>query len=89
MVLNTEYLNPAKVAGLGLKGIDKAVVTPLTYLGSRAIPTPVANKLRQNGSYTINKALSTVITGRPNKQLPEFSEWRLFSETSRDPLKRN
>ena len=78
----------AKVAGLGLKGIDKAVVTPLTYLGSRAIPTPVANKLRQASSYTINKALSTVITGRPNKQLPEFSEWRLFSETSRDPLKR-
>ena len=78
----------AKVAGLGLKGIDKAVVTPLTYLGSRAIPTPVANKLRQASSYTINKALSTVITGKPNKQLPEFSEWRLFSETSRDPLKR-
>jgi len=77
-----------KVAGIGLKGIDKAVVTPLTYLGSRAIPTPVANKLRQASSYTINKALSTVITGRPNKQLPEFSEWRLFSETSRDPLKR-
>ena len=50
--------------------------------------TPVANKLRQASSYTINKALSTVITGRPNKQLPEFSEWRLFSETSRDPLKR-
>jgi len=78
----------AKVAGLGLKAIDKAVVTPLTYLGSRAIPTPVANKLRQASSYTINKALSTVITGRPNKQLPEFSEWRIFSETSRDPLER-
>ena len=77
-----------KVAGLGLKGIDKAVVTPLTYLGSRAIPTPVAKKIRNASAYTVNKALSTVLTGKPNKQLPEFSEWRLFSETSRDPLKR-
>jgi len=78
----------AKVAGLGLKGIDKAVVTPLTYLGAKAIPTPVARKIRDASAYTVNKALSTVITGNPKKQLPEFSEWRLFSTTSRDPIKR-
>ena len=78
----------AKVAGLGLKGIDKAVVTPLTYLGAKAIPTPVARKIRDASAYTVNKALSTVITGNPKKQLPEFSEWRLFSTTSRDPMKR-
>ena len=27
----------AKVAGLGLKAVDKAVVSPITYLGSKAI----------------------------------------------------
>ena len=78
----------AKVAGIGLKGIDKAVVTPLTYLGAKAIPTPVARKIRDASAYTVNKALSTIITGNPKKQLPEFSEWRLFSTTSRDPMKR-
>ncbi len=77
----------AKVAGLGLRGVDK-IVEPLTLLSAKVIPAPVAKKIKNASSYTINKALSTVITGRPNKQLPEFSQWRLFSETSRDPLKR-
>ena len=30
----------AKIAGLGLKAVDKAIVSPLTYLGSKAIPAP-------------------------------------------------
>ena len=33
----------AKVAGIGLKAVDKAVVTPITYLGSKAI-TPAVGK---------------------------------------------
>ena len=78
----------AKVASIGLKAVDKAVVTPVTYLGSRAIPSSVATKIRDASSYTIDRALSTVITGNPKKQLPSFDQWRLFSRTSRDPVKR-
>ena len=33
----------AKVAGIGLKAVDKAVVTPITYLGSKAITPAVAD----------------------------------------------
>ena len=54
------------------EAVDKAVVTPVTYLGSRAIPSSVATKIRDASSYTIDRALSTVITGNPKKQLPSF-----------------
>ena len=78
----------AKVAGIGLKAIDKAVVTPITYLGAKAIPTPVGKKIRNASNFVIDKALSTVITGNPKKQLPEFANWRLFSTDSLDPVER-
>ena len=78
----------AKVAGIGLKAIDKAVVTPITYLGAKAIPTPAGKKIRNASNFVIDKALSTVITGNPKKQLPEFANWRLFSTDSLDPVER-
>ena len=78
----------AKVAGIGLKAVDKAVVTPITYLGAKAIPAPVGKKIRNASNFVIDKALSTVITGNPKKQLPEFANWRLFSTDSLDPVER-
>jgi len=77
----------AKAAGIGLKTIDK-VVTPLTYFGAKAIPAPVGKKIRNASNFVIDKALSTVITGNPKKQLPEFANWRLFSTDSLDPVER-
>ena len=76
------------MAGIGLKAIDKAVVTPITYLGAKAIPTPAGKKIRNASNFVIDKALSTVITGNPKKQLPEFAKWRLFSTDSLDPVER-
>ena len=76
----------AAVAGIGLKAVDKAVVSPLTYLGSRAITPAMGQKLRNASSYTINKALAPLKLGTGAKQLPEFSQWRLFSKDSKDPL---
>ena len=78
----------AKVAGLGLKAVDKAVVTPLSIIGSKAIPTPVGKGLRNASSYVVNKALAPLKIGTGAKQLPEFSQWRLFSKDSKDPLQR-
>ena len=78
----------AKVAGIGLKAIDKGVVAPVTYLGAKAIPAPVGRKIRNASNFVIDKALSTVITGNPKKQLPEFAKWRLFSTDSLDPVER-
>ena len=78
----------AKVAGIGLKAIDKGVVAPVTYLGAKAIPAPVGKKIRNASNFVIDKALSTVITGNPKKQLPEFAKWRLFSTDSLDPVER-
>ena len=78
----------AKVAGIGLKAVDKAVVTPITYLGSKAITPAVGKALRNASAYTIDKALAPLKVGTGAKQLPEFSQWRLFSKDSRDPLQR-
>jgi len=78
----------AKIAGLGLKAVDKAVVTPVTYLAAKATPAPVGKALRSSSKFVIDKSLSTLLTLNPRKQLPEFDKWRLFSETSKDPLER-
>ena len=78
----------AKVAGIGLKAVDKAVVTPLTYLGSRAIPAPAGKAIRNASSYVINKALFPIRLGTGAKQLPKYEEWKLFSKDSKDPLQR-
>ena len=58
----------AKVAGIGLKAIDKGVVAPVTYLGAKAIPAPVGRKIRNASNFVIDKALSTVITGNNCRQ---------------------
>ena len=78
----------AKVASIGFKAIDKGVVSPLTYLGSKAITPTVGQKLRNASAYTIDKALAPLKVGTGAKQLPEFSQWRLFSKDSKDPLQR-
>jgi hypothetical protein len=78
----------AKVAGIGLKAVDKAVVSPLTYLGSKTIPEPVGKALRNASSYVVNKALFPIRVGTGAKQLPKFEEWKLFSRDSKDPLER-
>jgi hypothetical protein len=78
----------AKVAGIGLKAVDKGVVSPLTIIGSKAIPAPVGKGLRNASSYVVNKALAPLKVGTGAKQLPEFSQWRLFSKDSKDPLQR-
>ena len=76
----------AAVAGIGLKAVDKAVISPLTYLGSRAITPAMGQKLRNASAYTIDKALAPLKLGTGAKQLPPFEQWRLFSKDSRDPL---
>jgi hypothetical protein len=48
----------AKVAGLGLKAVDKAIVSPLTYLGSKAIPAPAGKAIRDASAFVVNKALA-------------------------------
>jgi hypothetical protein len=78
----------AKVAGLGLKVVDKGVVSPISYLAAKATPEPVGKALRNASNFVIDKSLSTAIAGNPKKQLPEFAKWRLFSVDSRDPVER-
>ena len=78
----------AKVAGIGLKAVDKAVVSPITYLGSKAIPAPAGKAIRDASSFVINKALAPIRLGTGAKQLPKFQEWKLFSRDSKDPLER-
>jgi hypothetical protein len=78
----------AKVAGLGLKVVDKGVVSPISYLAAKATPEPVGKALRNASNFVIDKSLSTAIAGNPKKQLPEFAKWRLFSTDSLDPVER-
>ena len=47
----------AKVAGIGLKAIDKGVVAPVTYLGAKAIPAPVGRKIRNASNFVIDLSL--------------------------------
>jgi hypothetical protein len=70
----------AKVASIGLKAVDKAVVTPITYLGSKAITPAVGQKLRNASSFVINKALFPLRAGTGAKQLPPFEQWKLFTK---------
>ena len=78
----------AKIAGLGLKAVDKTIVSPLTYLGSKAIPAPAGKAIRNASAFVVNKALAPIRLGTGAKQLPKFQEWKLFSRDSKDPLER-
>ena len=78
----------AKIAGLGLKAVDKIIVSPLTYLGSKAIPAPAGKAIRNASAFVVNKALAPIRLGTGAKQLPKFQEWKLFSRDSKDPLER-
>ena len=80
-----------KVAGIGLKTADKLVVQPTSYLLSKdKIFIPRVSKGLQKGSaYTIQKILSPfLLRGTNQKQLPEFSKWRMFSVNSKDEVQR-
>jgi hypothetical protein len=78
-----------KPAGYALKGVDTLVVRPVTYLAANIPGSETAGRaIRNASSYAIDKGLSTVITGNPTKQLPEFSKWRLFSVESSNPLQK-
>ena len=78
----------AFAAGLGLKAVDTAVVSPLSFFASRAIPTPVAKALKNSSNFVIDKAVGTLKVGTGAKQMPKFEDWRLFSIKSSDPLER-
>jgi len=78
----------AKVAGIGLKVVDKAVVSPITYLGAKAIPAPAGKAIRNASAFVVNKALAPIRIGTGAKQLPKFQEWKLFTRDSKDPLER-
>jgi hypothetical protein len=78
----------AKIAGIGLKAVDKAVVSPITYLGAKLIPESVGKAVRGASSYAVEKALAPIRLGTGAKQLPPFQEWKLFSRDSKDPLQR-
>ena len=76
-----------KPAGYALQGVDNLVVRPATYLLSRIPGSTAAGKsIRNASSYVIDKSLSTLLTGSPKKQLPEFEKWRMFSVKSSDAL---
>jgi hypothetical protein len=79
-------------AKIGFKAIDKIVVEPASYLLSKdkyIIPT-ISKKLQNASQYTLEKVIAPTLIGRmPIKtQLPEFSQWRMFSANADDPLKR-
>ena len=88
----------AKVAGLGLKGVDKVVVQPASYLLSKdkiVIPT-ISKKLQKASAFTLEKVIARGALGlRTGKMylkdaLPPFSQWRMFSVTQdAQPLKRD
>jgi len=78
-----------KPAGVALQGIDLLAVRPVTYLAANIPGSAAAGKaLRNASSYVVDKTLSTVITGSPKKQLPDFDKWRMFSVKSSDPLEK-
>jgi len=82
----------AKVAGIGLKTVDKLVVQPASYLLSKdkvVIPT-ISKKLQQGSAYTLEQVVSPLLIGKlPFKtRLPKFEKWRMFSVNSKDELQR-
>ena len=88
----------AKVASLGLKGVDKVVVQPASYLLSKdkiVIPT-ISKKLQKASAFTLEKVIARgalgLRTGRMylKDELPPFKQWRMFSVTQdAQPLKRD
>jgi len=85
----------AKIAGLGLRAVDKVVVSPASYLLSKdkwVIPK-LSKALHNSTSYGLQKIIAPLLIGRaPWKvanQLPPFEQWRMFSVNSADPLKKD
>ena len=80
----------AYVAGMGFKAADKAVISPLSFVLARTpgVPTGI-RKLRDVSAFTAEKLLNPIISRNLKfEQLPKFDDWRLFSVTDSDPLKR-
>jgi len=80
----------AKVAGIGLKAVDKLVVSPAAYLLSKdpiVIPT-ISKGILAGGEAFIQKVLAPLAVRKlPFTKLPAYKDWRLFSVQSADPLK--
>jgi len=82
----------AKVAGIGLKTVDKLVVQPASYLlaKDKVVIPRVSKGLQKGSAYTLEQIVSPLLIGKlPGKtKLPEFSKWRMFSVNSKDPIQR-
>ena len=63
----------AKIAGIGLKAVDKAVVSPITYLGAKLIPESVGKAVRGASSYAVEKALAPIRLGTGAKTITTIS----------------
>jgi hypothetical protein len=78
-----------KPIGLGIRAVDAAVVTPLSWIMARTPGLPQAQRgLRTAGAFTVEKLMNPILSRNFKfKQLPKFEDWRLFSTKSKDPLK--
>jgi len=84
-------------AKLGAKGIDNAVVRPISYLASRPAVAPVvkgtAKVLEKGGELALTKVINPLIVSTIAKkgiyQLPPFKQWRLGDVTSSDVKERS
>ena len=80
----------AYAAGMGLKAVDMAVVTPTSYLLARTPGLKTGAKALKNASaYSLEKIMNPILTRNLKfEQLPKFDDWRLFSVADSDPLKK-
>jgi len=80
----------AKVAGVGLKAVDKLVISPAAYLLSKdpiIIPT-ISKGIVAGGEAFLQKVLAPLAVRKlPFTKLPDYNKWRMFSVQSSDPLK--
>ena len=81
---STIFIGEVENKTIGFVAFDKHEITWL-YVDPKFFGNGYGRRLLD---FVIDKALSTVITGNPKKQLPEFAKWRLFSTDSLDPVER-
>ena len=82
----------AKIAGIGLKTVDKLVVQPTSYLlaKDKLVIPKISKGLQKGSAYTLEQIISPLLIGKtPIKtKLPKFSQWRMFSVNSKDEVQR-
>ena len=84
-------------AKLGAKGIDNAVVRPISYLASRPAVAPIvqggAKLATKTGELALTKIINPLIVSTIARkgiyQLPPFKQWRLGDVTSSDVKERS